>query len=59
MRCSRTFGALDVWQLKMTARTIGAVPIGTLFTGLVAKEPYQALPEKALKRIQKLATKLL
>lgn len=46
-------------QLKMTARTIGAVPVGTLFTGLVAKEPHQALPEKVLKRIQKLAVKLL
>lgn len=46
-------------QLKMTARTIGAVPVGTLFTGLIAKEAHQALPEKVLKRIQKLAVKLL
>ncbi len=46
-------------QLKMTARTIGAVPVGTLFTGLIAKEPHQVLPEKVLKRIQKLAVKLL
>lgn len=45
-------------QLKMTARTIGAEPVGTLFTGLMAKEPHQALPEKVLKRIQKLALKL-
>jgi len=46
-------------QLKMTARTIGAEPVGTLFTGLMAKEPHQALPEKVLKRIQKLALKLI
>jgi len=46
-------------QLKMTARTIGAEPVGTLFTGLMAKEPQQALPEKVLKRIQKLALKLI
>jgi len=46
-------------QLKMTARTIGAEPVGTLFTGLIAKEPHQALPEKVFKRIQKLALKLI
>ena len=46
-------------QLKMTAKTIGAAPVGTLFTGLVASHPRTELPEPACRRARALAAKLL
>jgi len=46
-------------QLKMTAQTIGADPVGSLFTGLIAQNPQQALPKSAHKKIHRLASKLL
>ncbi len=33
-------------QLKLTAQTIGAKPVGTLFTGLISKQANPRLPEK-------------
>lgn len=45
-------------QLKMTARLIGAKPVGTLFTGLIADAPDRALPERLAARARKLARRL-
>jgi multimeric flavodoxin WrbA len=41
-------------QLKMTAKTIGARPAGSVFIGLVAQREHAALPERSRKRIQQL-----
>lgn len=46
-------------QLKMTAKTLGAQTVGSLFTGLISKEPKPQLTEKIHNKIQKLAAKLL
>lgn len=46
-------------QLKTTAKTIGADIVGTLFTGLISKDPKQQLADNQHKKIQKLAAKLL
>jgi multimeric flavodoxin WrbA len=46
-------------QLKMTSQIIGADTVGALFTGLIAKEPNQTLPEGVQKKIKTLAEKLL
>lgn len=45
-------------QLKMTAKIIGARPVGTLFTGLIAGEPEAALPDRMRRRALALANKL-
>ncbi len=46
-------------QLKMTARTIGAIPVGTLFTGLVSDRMDKRLPSAAAERARRLAHRLL
>ncbi len=46
-------------QLKTTAHTIGAKTVGTLFTGLVAKDPHHRLTEKVQVKAKALAVKLL
>jgi len=46
-------------QLKMTAQTIGADTVGTLFTGLIAKEAHPRLPEWAQTKAKVLAEKLV
>jgi hypothetical protein len=46
-------------QLKMTAKTINAEVVGTLFTGLIAKEQHPKLPEGARARIKVLAGRLV
>lgn len=46
-------------QLKMTAQTIGADTVGTLFTGLIAKEPHKVLPEGVQVKVKTLVGKLL
>ncbi len=48
-----------VKQLKMTARTIGAKPVGMLFTGLASGEPHPTLPDASRRKAEKLAKKLL
>ncbi len=45
--------------LKETAKTIGAKPIGTIFTGLVAIEPNHQISEKAQAKARSLAAKLM
>lgn len=46
-------------QLETTAKTIGARPVGTLFTGLVSKAPYPELSERVRSRAASLAMKLV
>lgn len=46
-------------QLKMTATAIGAESVGTLFIGMIAKQPHPQLPEKVRGRIKPLAAKLV
>lgn len=46
-------------QLKMTAKTIGADSVGTLFTGLIAKETHPRLPKRVLHKAEALVEKLI
>ena len=46
-------------QLKMTARVIGAEPVGTISTGLIADDPRPELPDSVLKKIRVKAAKLV
>lgn len=46
-------------QLKLTAKTIGAEVVGTLFTGLVAKEQQPKLPEGVRDKIKGLAGRVV
>jgi multimeric flavodoxin WrbA len=45
-------------QLTMTAKTIGAKVVGTLYVGLIAKQPHPTLPARALGKARALGTKL-
>ncbi len=45
-------------QLKMTADTIGANTVGTLFTGLVSNEPHHRISERVQAKAQTLVAKL-
>ena len=51
------FGSLR--QLKTTARTIGAKPVGSLFTGMIATAPDRKLPESAVRNAEVLTARLL
>ncbi len=46
-------------QLKTTAQTIGANTVGTIFMGLIAKDPHHRLSEKVQAKARALAVKLL
>ena len=46
-------------QLKMTAKTINAEVVGTLFTGMIAKEQHLKLPEGVRSRIKVLAGRVV
>lgn len=46
-------------QLKTTARIIGAKPVGSIFTGLIASRPEPNLSDKAINTIETKALKLL
>lgn len=46
-------------QLKMTAKTLGAKPVGSTFIGLIAQEAQPTLPDRARRRVQGLVEKLL
>jgi multimeric flavodoxin WrbA len=46
-------------QLKMTAKTIGAEPVGILFTGLISKEKHKRLPQQAADRAKRIAARLI
>ncbi len=45
-------------QLNVTAQTVGAKAVGTLFTGLISDEPQTQLSDRVQAKIQKLATKI-
>lgn len=45
-------------QLKMTAQTIGANPVGALFLGLIAKEPHPRVSQRVQAKAKTLAAKL-
>ena len=45
-------------QLKLTAKTIGADIVGTVFTGLTSKTPHAELPKNLQTKIRTLAIKL-
>ncbi|HCE67546.1 MAG: FMN reductase [Geobacteraceae bacterium GWC2_55_20] len=46
-------------QLKTTAKTIGAEVVGSLFTGMIAKEQHPKLSDGVLAKIKALAGKLV
>jgi NAD(P)H-dependent FMN reductase len=46
-------------QLKIAARVIGAKPVGTLFTGLIAAAPDTRYPERMQHKAEVLARKLI
>ena len=46
-------------QLKMTAKTIGAEVVGTIFTGMIAKEQHPKLPDRVKAKIRTLAGRLV
>jgi len=49
----------SVKQLKTTAKTIGAKPVGVLFAGLASSEKHKRLPPKMIARTRALARRLL
>jgi multimeric flavodoxin WrbA len=46
-------------QLRQTARTIGARPVGSVFIGLMSQQEHPALPDRTRRQVQKLAGRLL
>lgn len=46
-------------QLRMTAQTIGANTVGTLFTGLIGREAQPVLPPRVQAKIRTLSKKLI
>lgn len=48
-----------VKQLKATARTVGARPVGTLYTGLASLQQQPSLPARSAKKAQQLIRRLL
>jgi multimeric flavodoxin WrbA len=46
-------------QLKMTAKTIGAKPVGSLFVGLVSTQEQPMLSDRAKRQVRNLVGKLL
>jgi len=45
-------------QLRLTAKTIGAKPVGSVFVGLVSQQAVPALCDKDRRRISRLADRL-
>jgi len=45
-------------QLKMTAKTIGAKPIGSIFIGLISQQERPTLPDKTQDRVRDMVRKL-
>ena len=45
-------------QLNVTAQTVGAKAVGTLFTGLISDEPHANLSARVQAKIKRLATKI-
>lgn len=45
-------------QLELTAKTIGARPVGNLFIGLMSQQEQPVLPDRSKRRIEKIVHKL-
>jgi hypothetical protein len=43
----------------MTAKVLGAGIVGTLYTGMIAKQPHPQLPERVRGKVAALAGKLV
>ncbi len=46
-------------QLRMTAKILGANPVGTVFTGLIGRQDPPLLPNAGQRKVQALAARLL
>ncbi|MCP4983015.1 MAG: flavodoxin family protein [Gammaproteobacteria bacterium] len=46
-------------QLRMTAKIIGADPVGTLFTGMISRQKHQRLAQQTADKARAMALKLL
>ena len=46
-------------QLKMTAKTIGAKPVGSVFLGLMSQQEHPTLPGQTRERVRAVAKKLV
>lgn len=46
-------------QLKMSAATVGAKPVGSMSIGFMAKDAHPGLPDRAQARLRKLVARLL
>ena len=46
-------------QLKVTAKTIGAKPIGSVFVGLISQQEHPELPDKVQERVRTMVRKLM
>jgi multimeric flavodoxin WrbA len=53
------FSYTTLKQLRMTAKTIGAKPVGSVFIGLMAKHEHPALSPNATRKVQALVQRLL
>lgn len=46
-------------QLKLTAKTIGAKPVGAIFTGRISKERSARIPERTIRKVRTLITRIV
>jgi hypothetical protein len=46
-------------QLKMTAKTVGAKPVGSLFIGKMSQQEHPDLPDKMQQQVRSMVRKLL
>ncbi len=52
------FAYTTMKQLKMTAKTIGAKPVGSMFVGLMSQQKQPELPSGVQERVRRIALKL-
>jgi len=53
------FSSMTLKQLKMTAKTIGARPVGSVFIGLMSRSEHPTLPAKVQERLGTMVRKLV
>jgi len=46
-------------QLKMTAKTIGAKPVGSIFIGFMSLREHPELPQRTQQRVRSMVEKLV
>jgi hypothetical protein len=49
----------SIKQLKLTAQTIGAKPVGSLFMGMMSMQEHPVISEKTKGRLRRLVGKLI